>query len=108
MERTERGGRGLANERTLLAWSRSALSLAAIGALTLRYGAEQHAYLFAYPVAGVALLGAIASWGYANVVYRDRRDADNLGFVAQPRALRAMAITTTLLALSAIAIAILS
>lgn len=105
--RTERARSGLANERTALAWSRSALSLAAIGALFLRFGIERHEYLVGYPLGAAALAAAAAAWGYGNVIYMGRRhDVD--GFVAQPRALRALGIATTLLSLAAMALAVLS
>jgi hypothetical protein len=46
-------------------------------------------------------------WGYGNFVYSGRRPDDG-GFVAQPRALRAMATATTLLGVAAIVIAVLT
>ncbi len=107
VQRTERARSGLANERTTLAWSRSALSLAAIGGLFLRFATEHNEYLLGYPLGAAALLAAAAAWGYGNIVYTGRRHDDD-GFVAQPRALRAMAIATTLLGLAAIGIAVLS
>lgn len=107
VQRTERAQGGLANERTALAWSRSALSLAAIGGLIVRFGTEHREYVIAFPLGGAALLAAAAAWGYGNVVYTGRQ-SDYDGFVAQPRALRALAIATTLLGLAALGIAALS
>lgn len=106
-KRTERARSGLANERTALAWSRSALSLAVIGALLLRFATVRHQYLVGYPLGAAALLLAAAAWGYGNIIFTGRRhDVD--GFVAQPQALRALAIATTLLGLAAIAITVRS
>ena len=107
VQRTEQARSGLANERTALAWSRSALSLAAIGGLILRFGTEHREYLLGYPLGAATLLAAAAAWGYGNIVYSGRRHDDG-GFVAEPRALRAMAIATTLLGLAALGIAALS
>jgi uncharacterized membrane protein YidH (DUF202 family) len=106
-ERTERAGRGLANERTALAWSRSALSLAAIGGLILHFGSEKHAYVVAYPLGAGVLVMAAAAWGYGNSVYAGRR-REATDHVARPTALRIMAIVNTLLAIAAFVIALFS
>ena len=53
--------RGLAAERTSLAWTRTALSLALIGGLLIRIGTKSAPATLAYPVGGLAPLGAAAA-----------------------------------------------
>ena len=50
--------RGQAAERTSLAWTRSALSLGAIGALFIHAGAKSAPEALAYPLGGLSLLAA--------------------------------------------------
>jgi uncharacterized membrane protein YidH (DUF202 family) len=54
--------RGLARERTALAWSRSALSLAALGALLVRIGAETGTGIVAYPLGVLVMSAAGVAW----------------------------------------------
>lgn len=104
---TERARRGLANERTVLSWSRSALSLAAIGALILRFGTEHHVYALAYPVGSGVVLAAAAAWVYWNTIYSSRRKCGR-DFVVEPRALWLLAVTTAVVGVVSLLIALLS
>jgi uncharacterized membrane protein YidH (DUF202 family) len=53
---------GGADERTSLAWTRSALSLGAIGALFIHAGAKSAPEALAYPLGGLSLLAAAVVW----------------------------------------------
>ena len=89
---------GLAAERTALAWSRTALAVAAVAALLLRI-AERHPT----PVAGlltasVALLVALAMWAYGRHGYRP-------GAQARLAAREPTALWATSIAVAAIGVA---
>ena len=80
---------GLAAERTRLAWTRTAISFAAVGAAVLK----------SHLVAGLAVLGlAVAVWGL-------RRLFREPAVVASQRA-RLRAVTATVLAVAAVALAL--
>ena len=70
----ERGDPGLARERTALAWTRSALTMAAGGVLIARAAFVGH-----LPVLGVvsaiamAILSAL-TWRQGQAIYRERRE----------------------------------
>lgn len=107
VDRTERGGRGLPNERTALAWSRSGLSLAAVAALIVRFGAENDEYALSLLLASVPVVAALGAWWFGRVAYGARRDDDG-GFVASPAAIRAMTGATTFAAAAAVLVTLLS
>jgi uncharacterized membrane protein YidH (DUF202 family) len=80
--------RGLWTERTALAWQRSALSLAVVGALFLHAG---------------GLLGAVTGvllWATAAVAYETSRHS-----AERPRLIRALALLTLVAAAAALLIA---
>ena len=90
---------GLAAERTALAWSRTALAVAAVAALLLRI-AERHPT----PVAGlltasVALLVALAMWAYGRHGYRPGAQARLAA--REPTALWAASIAVAAIGLAA-------
>lgn len=101
--------RGLAGERTALAWSRSALSLAAIGAIALETGTEHAPHALGYAVGAVLLLLAGAAWAYGRRAYRSTREALQAGApVARRGALAAATAVTSVAGVAAIALAIVS
>jgi uncharacterized membrane protein YidH (DUF202 family) len=94
----------LATERTGLAWTRSALSLAAIGALILRAATEAHLAPLGYPVGGVLLLGAALLWIYGSWSYRGRRSGERV--MPEPATLRLLTGLTVVVAMFALAFAL--
>ena len=66
---------GLARERTTLAWTRSALNMAASGALIAR--ASFSAGVDALGVAMVIVMGlmAVLTWRHGQAIYRERGEA---------------------------------
>lgn len=83
-----------ATERTLLAWNRSALAVAVIGALAIRAGAVG-ASTPAYVLGGVLLVLAAASLAYGHAAYRSSRLRLVRGQpLARPQALRAVTVAT--------------
>jgi uncharacterized membrane protein YidH (DUF202 family) len=98
---------GKALERTTLAWTRSGLSLAAIGALILRAAALNHLTVVSYAVGSLLVAAALVLWAEGSRPYRTRealqRDSSLL-----PRAstLRTIAGTTFAIAVYALVLAI--
>ncbi len=99
--------RGLATERTALAWTRSALALAAIGALAVRRGTQGDVPSVAYPVGAVLFGGAVGVWMLGASIY-GRRGATARPGDAAPRALafRIMSIGTVAIAVAAVVLAV--
>ena len=64
---------GLARDRTALAWTRSALNMAASGTLIAR--AAFMAHLDVLGVASAVAMAAMAlfTWGHGQAIYRERR-----------------------------------
>ena len=90
---------GLAPERTALAWSRTALAVAAVAALLLRF-AERHALpATGLVTASVALLVALAMWAYGRRGYRPGAQARLAA--REPTALWAAAVAVGAVGLAA-------
>ena len=90
---------GLARERTELAWTRTAISFAAVGAAILRTNASVGALV-------VAMSAAI--WGLGRLAARGGRDPREVPGAARRRTLRLITAATALVSLAALAIAVLS
>ena len=89
---------GLARERTELAWTRTAISFAAVGVVILKTS----------PVAGGAVLalGALV-WGIGRLMRRYERDLTRqAGAGERPRLLLLITITVTAVSLIAVAVAV--
>lgn len=66
---------GLARERTALAWTRSALTMAASGVLIARAAFVGHLpALGVVSAVAMAILSAL-TWRHGHAIYRDRREA---------------------------------
>jgi uncharacterized membrane protein YidH (DUF202 family) len=107
---------GLANERTALAWTRTALSLAASGALTIRLGVENDLTLASIAVGAGLLVSAAGIWFYGAAAYRRRHESwDDVAWelperpvIADRRMLAATAAVTVLASLTALGFAVLT
>ena len=89
---------GLAAERTALAWSRTALAVAAVAALLLRIAERRSAPVAGLLTASVALLVALAMWAYGRRGYRP-------GAQARPAAREPTALWAASVAVAAIGLA---
>lgn len=98
---------GLANERTFLAWNRTALALGAIGALMIRASVGTAAEIPGIAAGTSMLVTAASAWGYGFLVYQGNQRALMLGgHVARPHALRIVSIATTVTAVAAFLVAL--
>jgi len=97
--------RGLARERTALAWTRSALTMAASGVLIARA-----AFVGNLPVLGVvsavamAILSAL-TWRNGRAIYRERREP-RMPKLPQTAAFGLLTVTTVLIAAAAIVVTV--
>jgi uncharacterized membrane protein YidH (DUF202 family) len=107
---------GLANERTALAWTRTALSLAASGALIVRLGVENDLTLPGVVIGAGLLVFAAGIWFYGAHAYRRRQESweavawetPERHVIADRRILAATATITVIAALTSIGFAVLT
>lgn len=101
--------RGRAVERTALAWTRSALALAAIGAIALTIGAERAPHALGYVVGAVVELVAAVVWAHGRLTHGARRRAvATRRGAAGARPLALLAAAAALTATAAIALAVVA
>jgi uncharacterized membrane protein YidH (DUF202 family) len=96
---------GLARDRTALAWTRSALSMLAIGTLIARAAFEANLDVLAV-IAGIATLTlALVTWRQGNSLYRERAVSSSEPH-HQPGALGFLMSTTLLIAVVALVVTV--
>ena len=99
--------RGLASERTALAWSRSALALAAVAALAVRRGAQGDLPDFAYPLGVILFAAAVAVWVLGAAAYEGTVVGVRVaGPVPRRLAFRVMSVGTVAVAVAATVLAL--
>jgi uncharacterized membrane protein YidH (DUF202 family) len=96
---------GLARDRTALAWTRSALSMLAIGTLIARAAFEADLDALAVIAAIATLALALVTWRHGNALYRERA-VDSSEPHHQPGALGFLTSTTLLIAVVALVVTI--
>jgi uncharacterized membrane protein YidH (DUF202 family) len=100
--------KGLAVERTALAWNRSGLAVVAIGAVLARAAAEAgHAVAGVICAAVLALAGG-GVWAFGVFAYSNRRRGQSLDASRQRTALRLISAVTVLCAALAFVLALLT
>jgi uncharacterized membrane protein YidH (DUF202 family) len=90
---------GLAHERTELAWTRTAISFAAVGAAILRASLAAGAIVVAM---------SMAIWVLGHLAARNGRSPGAASTAARRRTLQLITAATTLLALTALILALVS
>ena len=96
---------GLARDRTALAWTRSALSMLAIGTLIARAAFEADLDAIAVIAAIATLALALVTWRQGNSLYRERAVKSSEPH-HQPGALGFLMSTTLLIAVVALVVTI--
>ncbi len=96
---------GLARDRTSLAWTRSALNMAASGTLIARAGFTAQLDALGVAIAIVMATIALLTWRYGQTLYRDRGPGDTLPR-QQAGALAALTAATMLIAAVALVVTI--
>lgn len=108
MEGAERPQRGLAAERTALAWNRSGLAVATIAGVIAKAGAEARQTALGLVAAGVLLALALGVWAIGGVAYSDGRRKRPLDPADQRAALRFICAVSVLSATIAFVIALMT
>jgi uncharacterized membrane protein YidH (DUF202 family) len=103
---TTRFDPGLARDRTALAWTRSALSMLAIGTLIARAAFEADLDALAVTAAVATLALALLTWRQGNALYRERA-VDGSQPHHQPGALGFLVSVTLLIAFVALVVTVL-
>ncbi len=96
---------GLARDRTALAWTRSALNVAASGALIARAGFTSHLDTLGLASAIAVTIIALLTWRHGQSLYRDR-SGPVMRPLHQTAALGLLTAATLLIAASAIIVTI--
>jgi uncharacterized membrane protein YidH (DUF202 family) len=90
---------GLARERTQLAWSRTAVSFAAVGVAILRTNGA---------VGAIVIAMSALVWGLGRLPAHERAEAERGHRLTQRQTLQLITVATTLVSLVALAMAALS
>jgi uncharacterized membrane protein YidH (DUF202 family) len=90
---------GLARERTTLAWTRTAISFAAVGAAILKSDP---------PAGAVVLALSMAIWSLGRLAARTRLDPLDPPGLTRQHTLQLITVATTIVSLAALAIALLA
>ncbi len=105
-ERSPEWDEGVASERTVLAWERTAVASAAVAALILRAGIVEHLLGVAIPVATLLLAAGAAEWLFSRRIYQERDRPFAQGAVVHDRAILAVGAVTLVAAAASVALAL--
>jgi uncharacterized membrane protein YidH (DUF202 family) len=96
---------GVASERTVLAWERSAIASIAVAALVVRAGVVEGQLGLAIPIAALLVLAGTAEWLFSRWIYREHARPYAQGAVLHSRAILGLSATTLVAAAAAAALA---
>jgi uncharacterized membrane protein YidH (DUF202 family) len=99
---------GVASERTVLAWERTAIASVAVAALVLRAGIVDGLLGLAIPITALLVLAGALEWLFSRRIYREHARPYAHGAVLHPRAIFALAAVTLTAAVAAAALALAS
>ena len=98
--------KGVASERTVLAWERTAIASLAVAALVLRAGIVEGLLALAIPVAALLVIAACAEWLFSRRIYAEHDRPYAGGAVLHDRAILALGAITLIAAAASAALAI--
>lgn len=94
-------------ERTALAWNRSGLALAVVGALAFRAGQRGGLVALGEALAALLWASAAAAWLYGSSLYRRRAEGtENPPIAERERALGLLTVTTVVVSAAALVLAL--
>lgn len=85
---------GVASERTVLAWERTAVASVAVAALVLRAGIVEGLLGLAIPITVLLVVAGALEWLFSRRIYREHARPYDQGAVLHPRAIFALAAVT--------------
>lgn len=97
---------GMASERTVLAWERTAIASLVVAALTLRAGVVGDALAVAAPAASLLVFAAVVEWHHSRRIYAEHDLPFEHGAVMHEAMLAAVTGVTVVAALAAVALTI--
>jgi uncharacterized membrane protein YidH (DUF202 family) len=97
---------GVASERTVLAWERTAIASVAVAALVLRAGIVEGLLGLAIPITALLLVAGAAEWLFSRRVYREHDRPFARGAVLHDRAILALGAVTLIAAVASIPLAL--
>jgi uncharacterized membrane protein YidH (DUF202 family) len=99
---------GVASERTVLAWERTAIASLAVAVLVLRAGIIDALLGLAIPVTALLVLAGAVEWLFSRNIYLGHDQSDVRGGVIHPRAIFILAAVTLAAAAASLALALAS
>jgi uncharacterized membrane protein YidH (DUF202 family) len=97
---------GVASERTVLAWERTAIASLAVAALVVRAGVVYSLLGLAIPLAAMLVLASIGEWRFSVRIYSEHAQALEEGPVAHQRVLVVILVVTVVAAAGSATLAI--
>jgi uncharacterized membrane protein YidH (DUF202 family) len=97
---------GVASERTVLAWERTAIASIAVAALVVRAGVVEGLLGLAIPLAAVLVVAGGAEWLFSRRIYAEHDRPYEHGAVLHDRAIGALAAVTLIAAAASVVLAL--
>ena len=97
---------GVASERTVLAWERTAIASLAVAALIVRAGIVYSLLGLAIPPAALLVLASVGEWRFSVRIYSEHTHAMEEGPVAHERVLAVVLVVTVIAAAGSATLAI--
>lgn len=106
MEQSLDWNEGVASERTLLAWERTAVASIGVAVLVVRAGIVEGLLTVAIPVAALLVLAGVFEWIYSLRIYGAHGHPNVIRAVLQSRAIFALGAITLLAAAGCVALVV--
>lgn len=99
---------GVASERTVLAWERTAIASVAVAALVLRAGIVEGLLGLAIPITALLVVAGAVEWLFSKRVYLEHQRPYAHGAVLHPRAIFVLAAVTMIVGGASVPLALSS